>query len=259
MLSIIISSYQPEYFTALENNIAETCGIPYEIIKIDNPGIMGICEAYNKVAEKAQFEYLLFIHEDIEFISKNWGTNLCNYLINPDVGVIGLAGSNYVPNVPCGWHTDERYMFRNLIQSDKTRNTSKQRKSPLQEVYSLDGVFLAIRFHAYDIDFSIRVSAKYKNFVIPDIAIQHFSEGGFSKDLIESRIEARKHYTLPQKQKTDFLTENKAFEIFLREMKKVNIDEKQYWRTALHYCNIKYLGIKGFISGINKIYYYYKK
>lgn len=46
MISIIISSYQSHFFSAVEINIAETCGVPYEIIKIENPGIMGICAAY---------------------------------------------------------------------------------------------------------------------------------------------------------------------------------------------------------------------
>lgn len=73
IISIIISSYQPNYFLALEKNIAETIGIPYEIIKIDNPNTMGICEAYNKGASKAQFENLLFIYEDILFQTKYWG------------------------------------------------------------------------------------------------------------------------------------------------------------------------------------------
>ncbi|HBR11511.1 MAG TPA: hypothetical protein DD740_04740 [Chryseobacterium sp.] len=76
MLSIIISSYQPDYFAALEKNIAETCGIPYEIVKIDNPGVMGICEAYNKGAALAQYENLLFLHEDVEFETKDWGGDI---------------------------------------------------------------------------------------------------------------------------------------------------------------------------------------
>lgn len=62
MLSIIISSYQPQFYSALEKNIAETIGIPYEIIKIDNPNLMGICEAYNKGASLSKYDYLLFVH-----------------------------------------------------------------------------------------------------------------------------------------------------------------------------------------------------
>ena len=72
MLSIIISSYQPEFYLALEKNIAESIGIPYEIMKIDNPGIMGICEAYNRGAEKAQYDFLLFLHEDVLFETQDW-------------------------------------------------------------------------------------------------------------------------------------------------------------------------------------------
>ena len=80
MLSIIVSSYQPENFSALEKNIAETCGVDYELIKIDNPGIMGIPKAYNKGAKKARFENLLFLHEDVLFHTQNWGENVAGVL-----------------------------------------------------------------------------------------------------------------------------------------------------------------------------------
>ena len=50
MISIVISSYQPHFFAALEKNIVETIGVTYEIVQIYNPGTMGICEAYNKGA-----------------------------------------------------------------------------------------------------------------------------------------------------------------------------------------------------------------
>ena len=59
MLSIIISSYQDKFYSALEQNIAETIGIPHEIIKIDNPNLMGICEAYNKGALLSKYDYHL--------------------------------------------------------------------------------------------------------------------------------------------------------------------------------------------------------
>ena len=211
MISIIISSYQPEYFAALEKNIAETVGVSYEIIKVDNLGLMGICKAYNTGARKAKFENLLFIHEDILFHTQNWGEKLITHLENPDTGIIGVAGSDYVPTAPCGWFINGR-SFLHLIQNNKSRsqpqhiNYTSQNK---HSVYALDGVFLAMQkskfnnfsfeeeiggFHAYDIDLSLRFAKKYKNYVIGDILIEHFSEGSPDKNFTEGNILVRKKW-----------------------------------------------------------------
>ena len=59
----------------------------------------------------------------------------------------------------------------------------------------LDGVFLAVRkevflqntfsddylhsYHGYDTDFSLKIAKHFKNYVINDILIEHFSGGSF--------------------------------------------------------------------------------
>lgn len=75
MISIIISSYNKDYYSQFIENVEKTIGVPYEIIQILNIGAMGVCEAYNKGARQAKFEYLVFCHEDITFETKNWGGN----------------------------------------------------------------------------------------------------------------------------------------------------------------------------------------
>ncbi|MGZ5284050.1 MAG: glycosyltransferase [Kaistella sp.] len=209
MISIIISSYQPEYFAALENNIAATVGVPYEIIKIDNRGLMGVCRAYNTGAKQAKFENLLFIHEDILFHTHNWGEKLINHLQDPETGIIGVAGSDYVPMAPSGWYV-KGHSYLHLLQNSKNRsqpeliNATHRNK---QSVFALDGVFLAMQkakfeafrfdeeiagFHAYDLDISLRFAKKYKNYVIGDILIEHFSNGNPDKAFFEENILVRK-------------------------------------------------------------------
>ena len=105
MISIIISSFNKEYFEKLENNINITIGqIDYELIKIDNQGIMGICEAYNIGGSKAKFPYLIFCHEDIIFHTINWGEYLLkifNSVIK--IGLLGVLGGKYKPAYNSGW------------------------------------------------------------------------------------------------------------------------------------------------------------
>lgn len=209
MLSIIISSYQPHYYTALEKNIAETCGVPYEIIKIDNPGIMGICEAYNKGGAKAQYENLLFLHEDIHFHTLNWGVKLILHLQQPETGLIGVAGGTYIPVAPSSWTTDKEHNFINIIQNNKERDKPTLSKNIQKNtpVLTIDGVFMSMKksifdefrfsnylkgYHGYDLDLSLRLSKKYKNYVTSDILIEHFSEGNPDENWYKANTLIRK-------------------------------------------------------------------
>ncbi|WP_336686684.1 glycosyltransferase [Chryseobacterium bernardetii] len=234
MVSIIISSYLPNYFSALENNISKSIGVPYEIIKIDNPGLMGICKAYNQGAEKARYENLLFIHEDVLFHTQDWGKKLIIHLNNEEAGIVGVAGSAYVPTAPSSWTVAEQYNFVNILQGNKENSeylpihtTQKNRT----DVFAVDGVFIGIKkekynhfkfneallkgFHGYDLDFSLRVSKKFQNYVIDDILIQHFSGGNLDKNWLDANIKVRESIPSNFKQTTDAQTEKKAFLDFL--------------------------------------------
>lgn len=210
MISIIISSYQPPYFSALEKNIALTCGIPYEIIKIDNLGLMGICEAYNRGAEKSKYEFLLFLHEDVKFNSQNWGQALIQRSISlTELGVIGLAGAKRRFNICYGYgfshiFFDEVFIF--VHHKSHIKSNKKKTEIPI-EVKVIDGVFMGMPkniweevkfdeslegFHFYDIDFTLRASEKYKNYLIRDIDFVHYSEGKFDNSWIKAAIKFQK-------------------------------------------------------------------
>lgn len=273
MLSIIVSSYQPENFSALEKNIAETCGVDYELIKIDNPGIMGIAKAYNKGAKKAKFENLLFLHEDVLFHTQNWGEKLIKHLEDPETGVVGVAGSDYVPTAPCGWYINGR-SFLHLIQNDKSHsqpqhidNTSQNKHS----AYALDGVFLAMQkskfnnfrfdekiggFHAYDIDLSLRFAKKYKNYVIGDILIEHFSKGTFNCEWFQNNIQVRKHLGSNFNKKKIPAIEFHSFLSFLDTYLKYNSVSTTNILRSLRYFPFGHLSLNHYYQIGKKIYYY---
>lgn len=208
MISIIISSYKPDYFRSVEKNIAETCGISYEIIKVDNPGLMGTSEAYNKGALLATYDILLFIHEDIKFITTNWGSRLLNHHLLERAGIIGLAGGKYVPSAPSGWYTDNENALINIIQGKKGEfNTKILTFSGVQRAYALDGVFLSVKkqifkqykfdehlkgYHGYDTEITLRIAKNYINYVISDILIEHFSAGNPDQQWFKENMYIRK-------------------------------------------------------------------
>lgn len=214
MLSIIVSSYNYDLFSSLEQNIENTCGVSYELIRIENLGIMSINEAYNLGISKSKFEHLLFIHEDILFETKNWGKVLIDLFRGlPDVGLIGVAGTRFKTKAPSGWGESgdefneifiKQYDGGKLIKDftiDKT-------KPPYKDVVVLDGVFLSTRrsfnlrfddtldgFHNYDIAIaSANNKANRRAIVSFEIIIKHLSNGNYGHDWVLSTHQFYKKY-----------------------------------------------------------------
>lgn len=235
MLSIIISTYKPNLLQQLIQNIAGTIGnIEYEIISIENPGIMGICEAYNKGAAKAIYKYLLFLHDDVLFHTENWGQILINHLSVKETGVIAIAGSSYVPKAPSGWHLpDNKYNHLNIIQNIDSNKIHEQINHSIKTpVFAVDGVFLGVTkkvfdefkfstsltgFHGYDSDFSLRISKKYTNYFIPDIVLEHFSIGNPDKAWFNNNILVRKLVGNNYNQYKDIQLEGDLYTKFLHQ------------------------------------------
>ncbi len=274
MLSIIVSSYQEEYFIQFSKNIEETIGndFEYEIIQQWNPGTMGICEAYNRGAEKAQYENLLFIHEDVLFETKDWGEILIDYLKLDNVGCIGVAGANYVPNTPTPWWVIKDYANSHLSHFNKKTNkrydyTFSSDKNGLLETKLLDGVFIACRkdvwkkvkfnedlkgFHGYDINFSIKVTENYQNYITNKISIVHFSHGNLTKEWLECVIKA---YSFVEKGKTkiDNKLELVCFNYFADQLRHFEFSTKEKNNFLNNFLSIRNLGLINWLKAKRKI------
>ena len=277
MLSIIISSYQPNFFAALEKNIAETIGVPYEIVQIYNPGTMGICEAYNKGAKLAKYDHLLFLHEDVLFHTQNWGEKLIKHLEDPRTGIIGVAGSDYVPHAPGGWNVyDNRHLYYNFIQSNKTSTINKHRQKlekNIQKVYAIDGVFIACTrkkyneilfnenikgYHGYDLDFSLRMAEKYNNYVTGLILIEHFSLGNTDKNWLLSNIQIRQTINHNFNKSYDSKVEKNVFNSFLRKYIHHFGASLKTLTFTLRFFPFYKLNLNDKISVIKNLFYFYK-
>ncbi|MFC3160373.1 Glycosyltransferase like family protein [Chryseobacterium arachidis] len=235
MLSIIISSYQKHYFDQLTKNISETIGdgFQYEIIQIWNPNLMSITKAYNSGAEQAKFENLLFLHEDLIFHTQNWGSLLIDHINQESTGIIGVAGSSYVPHAPSSWTVAEKYNFVNILQGNKknTDYTTITSANKLRtKVFAIDGVFLAVAkehykkilfdedvsgFHGYDLDFSLRASEKFDNYIINNILVQHFSSGNLDKTWLDANIRIKEKLKATFHKNFDSEVEKNVFLSFL--------------------------------------------
>ncbi|HCR78060.1 MAG TPA: hypothetical protein DIW37_16955 [Chryseobacterium sp.] len=275
MLSIIISSYQKYYFDQLTENIRETIGegFLYEIIQMWNPNVMSITEAYNSGAEKARYENLLFLHEDLIFHTQNWGYKLLEHLQKESTGIVGVAGSSYVPFAPSSWTVTEKYNSVYILQGNKENteffhiNSTEKNRT---EVFAVDGVFMAIRkenydkfrfdenlkgFHGYDLDFSLRVAQKLQNFVINDILIKHFSGGNPDKKWLDANISIRKKLGSDFKHQIDPDVEKDVFHGFLYNyFKYYPVNRKNILFTLRFYP--KKLNFKDHLEILKKYYQY---
>jgi glycosyltransferase involved in cell wall biosynthesis len=211
MLSIIICSVKKDTLERAIKNIRETAGVPSEVIAIDNSSNQyGICAAYNKGAAKANYPFLCFLHEDIEFTTYNWGQIVCELLSCEQTGMIGVAGGDSMSIVPSTWSVPAISNEINILQlhnrstgkwehilKTNTLNTNRAKR-----VLALDGVFLCTRknvfaefqfdefnfpgFHGYDVDYSFQVGSKYDLLVTFDILIRHYSQGNADRKWMET-------------------------------------------------------------------------
>ena len=210
MLSIIICSRSEELFEKVSQNVAQTAGVPYEIIRINNAaGELGICAAYNQGAQQSKYALLCFMHEDILFHTPDWGKIVVGILARPEVGLLGVTGSKYLVDAPAPWWgAGLKYCRRNVLEHYEDGSTNHIVQNPdqklIEEVIAIDGLWMCARkevwaahpfdelyfpyFHIYDIDFSVQIAQHYKVLITYDIVIEHFSGGSLNKPWIAGSI-----------------------------------------------------------------------
>ena len=260
MFSIIVCSIRPDEAERLRQNIEATIGVPFEFIAYDNRGTgKGICQVYNECAEKAQHENLCFVHEDIEFLTDNWGEIIAAKLADPECGVIGFAGSAMKSKSPSGWCSTGRYGTRmNYIQGHENGEylcSENPYNEDFSGVVTLDGLCLFISrdnwnklkfdqetlrgFHCYDVDFTIAAhTAGLKNWVCNTVLLKHFSPGSYDDRWASENHKLHnkweKHLPLYVKQKS------KKFQ------------KKMEWKTNLEWAY--QLGLKGVFKHTDRKY-----
>ena len=269
MISVIIASANKELLRAIEKNIRETIGVPFEILAFDNSeGQRGICAVYNEGITKARYGLLCFTHEDVAFQTKDWGKTVAGiFSQHKQLGVLGIAGSTYKPLTPTSWNGDTTIdtEYSNLIQSFKNSQAEiyhqlkKKGNKQLVNVATADGVWLCVpkviaaefcfdektfqRFHGYDIDFCLSVGKKYVVAVTYDVLLHHFSEGTYNSEWLEETIKLYKKwcsrlpvYTESFTPKQIYQIERQSFKTFIRRLLQYGFPAQVAW-DVLYYQN----------------------
>ena len=202
MISVIICSRNRDIPEELRNNIETTIGIEYELIVIDNSqNKYDIFTAYNEGISRSEGEILCFMHEDVLFRTQNWGRIVFSHFENTKgLGVLGVAGSHFLPSVPMYWSSSPFISEHNLnLDNGKLQNFFHDdffRGKNSVEAVCVDGLCFFIHkdsfsfmrfddqaysgFHLYDMDICMQaVSNGYSVIICNDILVQHaWSEAG---------------------------------------------------------------------------------
>src|SRR5690606_23928511 len=186
-------------------------------------------------------------HEDVFFESKEWGNKLITHFnSSSDIGVIGVAGGTYKSNFPSSWSYIKENKRVYINQDLGNERKEVQLINPYNEIRSrvvvLDGVFLSVKrhvweefkfnekdlkgFHGYDIDYSLLISNYYKNYVIYDVLLTHYSVGNPDRKWFDAALIISNKWKdhLPKyvdgfDQKSLIECYNSSFELFNNKMK----------------------------------------
>lgn len=208
-LSIVFSTREID--PGFIEHIRGTVGVKgAEIIPYLNKGEFSLAELYNQGLEKAKYDIVVFMHDDIIFNNHNWGRMLLRQFENTEYGILGIAGSTDLfmdDNEAVHQWTVGR--LRHQINGTLIDTfLSNRYEYPIQVVH-LDGVFLSIHrnrirqkfdirfngFHYYDISFTFSNHLSgVKIGVIFDVDLTHKSGGSYNQEWRQNRLLFSKIY-----------------------------------------------------------------
>ena len=104
MISVVFSTREdnPKH----KEHILVTSGIykDIEVIQYINNGEYSLTEIYHQALKETTNDIVVFCHDDIILETKNWGNKiLSHFKRNPNYGIIGKAGTKYMPSSGRWW------------------------------------------------------------------------------------------------------------------------------------------------------------
>lgn len=191
MISLICCSRKPTLSKELQDNIAATIGCDYELVTIDNSSNRyNIFQAYNEGVKRAKGDILCFVHDDVLFRSEMWGLIAEKLLGDDSIGIVGFAGTHFMPKCPMYWW-DSPYVSQHNIDNGNLQSKPEYFKGQIADVIAVDGfcffskksIFQTVRFdedlysgyHAYDMDICMQVQKMGKRVCVTNaILLEHF-------------------------------------------------------------------------------------
>ncbi|MBN1578772.1 MAG: glycosyltransferase [Chitinispirillaceae bacterium] len=202
LVSIIVCSRKGPSSSLHECNLRKTVGaVPCEYIRIDNrDNRYSLSAAYNEGVRRSRGSIAAFVHEDVFFMEGGWGEKLVKKFIDPTIGLVGVAGTEYLFADNPGWVAAGRpyihgHVIHELDNGKVYHLTVFLWDDADAEVVAVDGLFFAVRhelfntirfddkvfdgFHFYDIDLCMQIRRTHRCIVTWDLLVKHQSGGSF--------------------------------------------------------------------------------
>lgn len=189
-------------------HIKKTAGVKdLDIVTYENNKGRALTHVYNKIIERAKYDKIALIHDDLTFLTQNWGVRLCELLETNDI--VGLAGTRNLTDSGIWWEGGPTNCFGKVYHRQEDNwdelywavNYPSDRVRSEIPVVTLDGLFLSLhrgktngfderfdKFHLYDTSFCLNNVGK-KIIVTQDIVVIHDSPGNVDTNY---RIELHK-------------------------------------------------------------------
>lgn len=183
MIEIITRIQYPQLYTRMVNSAKETAVGDIRFSSAFNDGMPKLAESYNFLGALAKGDILLFVHDDVIFLSPGWDKKIVQAM---EIGfnVVGVVGSQKYEGGMI-FDSGSSYSCGKVcnIQDGKRVVKLMQHRSDLEPVAVVDGMFMAVEashfaktgfdwqfdgLFYYDMDFCLR-----SNCAVADILVSH--------------------------------------------------------------------------------------
>ena len=167
----------------------------------------GLTKPYNKCLTEAKYDIVVFMHDDVEIMTKNFAKKVVKHFErNPEYGIIGAAGGKNIPASGKWWETP-RKMYGRVYHTHEGKTWlsgySPDQNNRLVETAMVDGLFFAVNkpilkanfdesvkgFHFYEITFCMQNYLEgLKIGVFTDIKLNHMSIGATNQEWEDNRV-----------------------------------------------------------------------
>ena len=170
MITIIYSTHKDvSYNNKFKEHLLKSSGLKdIQILEYVNHNEFSLSEIYNRGVNESVNDIIVCCHNDI-ILENNWGKKLINdFNNNSDYGIIGKAGSCYLPESGVYWEKMNQTMVGQVYHHPEGRNkwlnTYSIKLPYLIPVVTIDGLFISLdktkikhlfdetigKFHFYD-------------------------------------------------------------------------------------------------------------
>ncbi|QHC05394.1 glycosyltransferase [Anoxybacillus sp. PDR2] len=120
----------------------------YEIEFIAIEGAQSITSGYNQAMKQTDAKYKVYLHQDVFIVNKSFIYDILSLFERyPKLGLLGVAGSKYIPSSGVWWETDLKYgKVYDSISNILKLNQFNEVREDYESVEAVDGLIIITQY-----------------------------------------------------------------------------------------------------------------